>query len=105
MPWTVVIDAFAVRACMHAWAVWIVSLDTCLTMTPVALLHPLAPLPTDIQTSHIAGGAMFAVAGVLIAVGVAIKARRDRRTAGYTQVDGNVAPRTEVAARWTRRAG
>jgi len=51
---------------------------------------------SDIQTSHIAGGAMFAVAGVLIAVGVAIKAGRDRRTAGYTQVDGNVAPLTEV---------
>ena len=84
MPWTVVIDAFAVRACMHAWAVWIVSPDTCLTMTPVALLHRLAPLPTDIQTSHIAGGAMFAVAGVLIAVGVAINAAAPQVTRRLT---------------------
>merc|ERR1719162_2394075 len=34
---------------------------------------------SDVKTSHVAGGAMFAVAGILVAVGVAIKAGRDRR--------------------------
>ena len=61
-------------------------------MTPC---HDVASGSAGLGAGVVAGLATGG-AVALIAVGVAIKARRDRRTAGYTQVDGNVAPRTEV---------